>query len=211
MNVLAASEYGTSRTAGIWRKLCAWAAAATFLGASPAMWAAPPQTAFYSGCALSEFGHATSAGTTGTATTTTTGTEYQANLEEVRHELAVAQRVLTTFGGDFLPEFETYLTTLDAILSPEVTSLAHAERLGFGLRLARVRLEEEASSVKVWARLASCIDQKPVNGRRVPARFVKARVREAEPPIGSELSSAWARNTARDFARGDADPSPRAT
>jgi hypothetical protein len=204
MKDLAANEYGASRTAGIWKKLSAWAVAAAVIGASPAISAAPPQSVFYPGSpVLSE--------PYGSHVAITTEDGFRANLEVVRHEISVAQRLLTTFGADFLPEFETYLTTLDAVLSHEITSLSHGERLGFGLRMARVRFEEEASSVKVWARLASCIDQKPVIGRRVPRRFVKVRVRENEAPFGNERSNLWVRKTARDLANGDADPSPRAS
>ncbi len=198
------NEYVGSRVASIWKKLSAWALAAAFVGASPAIYAAP-QPVFYSGSPAIVESYGTSPATTAAGDSATT------NLEGVRHEVAVAQRLLKTFGADFLPEFETYLTTLDVVLSTEITSLSHAERLGSGLRMARVRFEEEASSVKVWARLASCIDMKPVTGRRVPRRFIKVRVREDEAPFGNERSNLWVRKTARDFASVDADPSSSAT
>lgn len=192
-------DYSGPRAAGIWRKLCAWAVAAATIGASPAISAAP-QPAFYSRSPVSGDPY-------GSSPAATSDDRYAVKLEGVRHEISVAQRLLRMFEGEFLPEFEAYLTTLDAVLSTELTTLSHAERLGSGLRMARVRFEEEASNVKTWARLASCIDMKPVSGRRVPRRFIKACVQKADEPFGDERSNLWVRRAARDFADVDADPS----
>lgn len=198
------NDYFSSRAAGIWKELAAWATAAAIVGASPAIYAAP-QPAFYAGspAVLSE-GYSTSSATTYNSGNST-------NLDDVLREVSVAKRLLQTFGGDFLPEFDSYLSTLEAVLATDINSVSSATRLGSGLRAARVRFEEEASSVKVWARLVSCIDQKPVSGRRLPRRFVKVRVRQDEAPFGDERSNIWAHKAARDFANVDADPSPRAT
>jgi hypothetical protein len=198
------NDYFSSRAAGIWKELAAWATAAAIVGASPAIYAAPQPTFYPGSPAVLSAGYSTSS-----ATTYSTGNST--NLDDVLREVSVAKRLLKTFGGDFLPEFDSYLSTLEAVLATDINSVSSATRLGSGLRAARVRFEEEASSVKVWARLVSCIDQKPVSGRRLPRRFVKVRVRQDEAPFGDERSNIWAHKAARDFANVDADPSPRAT
>lgn len=192
-----------SRAAGVWKALTAWATTAAIVGASPAIYAAP-QPVFYQG----------SPATLSECCSTDLATTYPAStssLDHVLREVAVARRLLKTFGSDLLPEFETYLSIVEAVLAMDICSVSSAARLGAGLRMARVRFEEEASSLKIWARLTSCIDEKPLGGRRVPRRFVKVRAREDGAPFGDERSSIWAHRAARDFANADADSSPSAT
>ena len=182
----------------------AWATGAAMIGASPALYVAPQPVLCHGAPAILSEPYSSGAATTHNVGST-------ANLDHVLREVSVAQRLLKTFACEFLPEFGTYLSTLEAVLATDIDSVSNAARLGSGLRLARLWFEEEASSVNVWARLASCIDQKPINGKRVPRRFVKVRVREDAEPFVDEQSNLWARKAAREFANGDAKPSHRAS
>jgi hypothetical protein len=198
-DILASDAFG-SRAESIWRKLATCIAAAAIIGASPAIYAAPPPMFTVTMTGLSE-PHQTDP-------TTISSDAFATKLERTRLEIAIAQRLLRAFGDEFLPEFDGYLSTLDVVLRTEVNSLSAAERLGLGLRQARVAFENEASSVRVWARLAACVDGKDESGRRVPRRFVRVQAPEPDLPIAEEWPSYRVRHAVRSFADVDADTSP---
>lgn len=154
-------------------------------------------------------------------TSPASGENLSVSLEEqiatylrAQHEARVALAILRDLRVDVgLPEVQEYLDAIDKVLAatPDATSLAQTQTFTLGLQGARLQLLNEASSLRLWLKVADLLEP-DADDHRVPHRFVQWEQAEyLEEPLRFSKSDLKVRRTVARFLGGDGDsPASRA-
>lgn len=135
--------------------------------------------------------------------------ERIATYSRAQHEAKLALALLSDLRSDVgLPEVQEYLDTIDRVLeaAPDATSLEQTQMFTLGLHGARLQLLNEASSLRLWLKVAHILNPDSVE-HRVPHRFVAWEQDEhVEEPLRFTRSDLRARRTVARFFGDDGDP-----
>jgi len=128
--------------------------------------------------------------------------------EEARREIDLARKVLDVLRDDMSRETDAYLTALDGALGRMSVEprLHELPALTSALRLARERLEVDATTYGRWSRVARAVCPDPDKGLRVPERFIVRSAPEAEPPLLVDEAELRVQRAVRAFWEQYADP-----
>jgi hypothetical protein len=131
-----------------------------------------------------------------------------ATYDRAQREAKLARAILGALRPDVaMPEVQEYLDAIDRVLeaTPNVTSLEETQTLVLGLHGARHQLLNQASSLRLWLKVAHIVNPDALE-HRVPLRFVAweqgEQVEESLRPRRSHLRT---RRTVARFFEDDGD------
>ncbi|MCA9618237.1 MAG: hypothetical protein KC731_04430 [Myxococcales bacterium] len=135
--------------------------------------------------------------------------EQVAAYGRAQREARLAIAILTQLRADVaLPEVQEYLDTIDSVLdtTPDATSLEHTQSFSLGLHAARLQLLNQASSLRLWLKVADALNPDAVE-HRVPHRFVVWDEDEhVEEPLRLTRADLRVRRAVARFFGDDGDP-----